>query len=200
LGIEGEMVTVLSLDPNPPAADERAAFVVVGAERLENIAEHARSTPHFLGPLFPAVRCISTLPNSHAPPRPSDLLVSVTDGDGPSWHYPNNANDRDWIYPPFLGVYPAKGRAVPLKHKQRKPKASDSSRRGRSINVKLPDKTCRITSPVDSLVELRRQVFHYIINYINIKKMGTKSEEKKKRKSGPNCPEIHLATLYSRRF
>jgi hypothetical protein len=158
----------LDPDPNPNKSETRRLL-----KKSKTIAEHAGSTPHFPGPLFPAVRRISTLPNSHAFPRPSDLRVSVTGGDDPSWPHTNNANDRDWIYPPFLGAYPARGRAVPLKPKQRKPEASDSSRRGRSIEVKLPDKT-RITAPVDStdnndnnnrysdskkqLVEPRRQV------------------------------------------
>jgi len=159
----------LDPDPNPNKSETRRLL-----KKSKTIAEHAGSTPHFPGPLFPAVRRISTLPNSHAFPRPSDLRVSVTGGDDPSWPHTNNANDRDWIYPPFLGAYPARGRAVPLKPKQRKPEASDSSRRGRSIEVKLPDKTRRITAPVDStdnndnnnrysdskkqLVEPRRQV------------------------------------------
>lgn len=159
----------LDPDPNPNKSETRRLL-----KKSKTIAEHAGSTPHFPGPLFPAVRRISTLPNSHASPRPSDLRVSVTGSDDPSWPHPNSANDRDWIYPPILGAYPARGRAVPLKPKQRKPEESDSSRRGRSIEVKLPDKTRRITAPVDStdnndnnnrysdskkqLVEPRRQV------------------------------------------
>ncbi len=36
MGVEGETVTALSLDSDPPAIDERAVFAVVGAERLAN--------------------------------------------------------------------------------------------------------------------------------------------------------------------
>jgi hypothetical protein len=84
---ERSTVTALSLVPDPPATR----------------------------PAVPAVLCISTLPNSHTPPRPFDLCVFITDDDGPSWPY---ANDRDWIYPPFFGAYPARGRVVRLKPKQ----------------------------------------------------------------------------------
>lgn len=158
----------LNPDPNPNKSERRQL------KKSKTITEHAGHTPHFPGPLFPAVRRISTLPNSHAPPRPSDLRVSVPGGEDPSWHHPNNANERDWIYPPFLGAYPARGRAVPVKAKPRKPETSDSSRRDSSVDVKLPDKTNRITAPVGNtdkndnnnrdsdskkpLVEPRRQV------------------------------------------
>jgi hypothetical protein len=71
--------------------------------------------------------------------------VFVTDGDGPSWAYPNDGDGPSW---PYL----ARGRATRLKPKQRKPEASNLSRRDRSIDGKLPDKTCRITSPVDPLL------------------------------------------------
>ncbi len=39
MGVEGETVTALSLDLEPPFTDERAAFAVAGAERLENASQ-----------------------------------------------------------------------------------------------------------------------------------------------------------------
>ncbi|KAE8007940.1 hypothetical protein FH972_004495 [Carpinus fangiana] len=130
----------LNPDPNPNKSERWLL------KKSKTITEHAGHTPHFPGPLLPAVRRISMLPNSHAPPRPSELRVSVPGGEDPSWHHPNNANERDWIYPSLLGAYPARGRAVPVKAKPRKPETPDSSRRGRSVDVKLP-KTNRITAP-----------------------------------------------------
>lgn len=136
----------LDPDPNPNKSETRRRLLT----KSKTIVEEAGSTPHFRGPLFPVVRRISTLPNPHTSPRPSDLPVSVTGGDDPSWPHPNNANDREWIYPPLLGAYPARGQRPRL------------------------DKTRRITAPVDStdnndnnnrdsdskkpLVEPRRQV------------------------------------------
>jgi hypothetical protein len=45
LGVEGETVTALSLDPDPPAIDERAVFAVSGAERLENASKALSLNP-----------------------------------------------------------------------------------------------------------------------------------------------------------
>ncbi|XP_041010786.1 ion channel DMI1 isoform X1 [Juglans microcarpa x Juglans regia] len=138
-------------DPTPgpsPSKFERPPLL----KKFKTIAEHAEPTPHFPGPLFPAVRRISTLPNSRSSLRPSDLRVSVTNGDDSSSRHDNRLSDRDWIYPPFLGAYPARGRAVPVKlnsTKSRKLEQSDSSLPGRSMDVRLADETRRIPAPVN---------------------------------------------------
>ncbi|KAG2704458.1 hypothetical protein I3760_05G005100 [Carya illinoinensis] len=138
-------------DPTPdpsPRKFERPPLL----KKFKTIAEHEEPTPHFPGRLFPAVRRISTLPNSRSPRRPSDLRVSVSNGDDPSSRHDNRLSDRDWIYPPFLGAYPARGRAVPVKPnstRSRKLERSDSSPPGRSMDVRLADETRRIPAPVN---------------------------------------------------
>lgn len=118
-------------------------------KKSKTIAERAGPELHFAGPIFPAVRRVSTLPNSNAPPRLSDLRVSVGDEDDSPWQLPNN-NERDWIYPPFLGANPARGRGGTLKAKPRRPSLSEFRR---SVDVKPPEKTHGVAASVDNTNE-----------------------------------------------
>ncbi|KAI4318534.1 hypothetical protein MLD38_032226 [Melastoma candidum] len=87
------------------------------------------ATPHFPGPLFPAVRRVATAP---LPSRlnVSDLRVSVGDGSAEPASTSASLYDRDWVYPAFLGHHPAKSRVVGLKGS----KSLNSSGRGRQVD------------------------------------------------------------------
>lgn len=88
---------------------------------------------HFPGPLFPAVRRVSTLP----PQRPSDLRVSV-DNDGPANQ--GNFSDRDWFYPSFVVPHAPK--------RGLKPGFSDSSNRINSIGTGSNGKAVNTTQTI----------------------------------------------------
>ncbi|XP_030539211.2 ion channel DMI1 isoform X1 [Rhodamnia argentea] len=86
------------------------------------------STPHFPGPLFPAVRRVATAPPSSRPPL-SNLRVSVGDDPSP----PDSPfSDRDWVYPAFLGHHPAKSRVALKASKLQKLDSPVLTARGRS--------------------------------------------------------------------
>lgn len=71
------------------------------------------ATPHFLGPLFPAVRRTAKTPSSTACAAASsfsDLRVPTGKEDGSSELGISSFSDREWVYPSFLGAYPAKSR------------------------------------------------------------------------------------------
>ncbi|GLT85781.1 hypothetical protein SLE2022_039580 [Rubroshorea leprosula] len=78
------------------------------------------STPHFPGPLFPAVRRISSLPPS---PERHDPLASVrqsstrssSNGNSLSNFDGDSASERDWVYPSFLGPHSARNQMVTVK-------------------------------------------------------------------------------------
>lgn len=88
-------------------------------KRSRTISDGTRTaTPHFPGPLFPAVRRVSTI-SSSTPSllRPSDLRVSVDDSDPPSsssssasssLSHHGDFSDRDWVYPSFVVPHASK--------------------------------------------------------------------------------------------
>ncbi|PKI53053.1 hypothetical protein CRG98_026633, partial [Punica granatum] len=97
------------------------------------------ATPHFPGPLFPAVRRTATAPPSRASPASSfpDLRISTGKDDSSSELGIGSFSDRDWVYPSFLGAYPAKAR-VSIKGKASKSREDDKSlgTSGRLIDAK----------------------------------------------------------------
>ncbi|GLT97040.1 hypothetical protein SLE2022_146260 [Rubroshorea leprosula] len=81
------------------------------------------STPHFPGPLFPAVRRVTSLPSS---PDRRDSVASrkqsstTSSSNATNFSNVNNvdvgsASERDWLYPPFLGPHAARKRVVTVK-------------------------------------------------------------------------------------
>lgn len=88
-------------------------------KRSRTISDGARTaTPHFPGPLFPAVRRVSTISSwTPSQQRPSDLRVSVDDNDPPSsssssasssLSHRGDFSDRDWVYPSFVVPHASK--------------------------------------------------------------------------------------------
>lgn len=65
-------------------------------------SDDGRSTPHFPGPLLPAVRRVSTLP----PPSSSDLNADVPTTTVNHIDF-TKLSDRDWMFPSFLGPHAA---------------------------------------------------------------------------------------------
>ncbi|KAK8474093.1 hypothetical protein V6N13_102973 [Hibiscus sabdariffa] len=86
-----------------------------------------RPTPHFPGPLFPAVRRVTSLPpssnrrasvDSDAPADcEGDVAASSLNNDD----VVNNFSDRDWMYPSFLGHHASRNRVVTVKPASRLP-------------------------------------------------------------------------------
>ncbi|XP_022748680.1 ion channel DMI1-like isoform X2 [Durio zibethinus] len=79
-----------------------------------------RPTPHFPGPLFPAVRRVTSLPSSSDRRASIDTVASsngsnVTSSNLNNSGVVNNFSDRDWMYPSFLRPHAARNRVVTVK-------------------------------------------------------------------------------------
>ncbi|KAA8536575.1 hypothetical protein F0562_029053 [Nyssa sinensis] len=82
-------------------------------KKSKTISDDSR-TPHFPGPLFPAVRRISTSP-------PSSHRSSDSDTNDPLANHGIGFSDRDWMFPSFLGPHAARNRVTfkaSMSHKQ----------------------------------------------------------------------------------
>lgn len=102
---------------------------------IDDVNHPDEEPPNFPDSLFPAIR-------RRTPPFP-DLRVSVHNQVPPTSSDPNTTttfSDRDWVYPSFLGAYPAKAR-VSIKPSSKShhnaPAATSSTRTGPpSIDLK----------------------------------------------------------------
>ncbi|XP_077248803.1 ion channel protein isoform X2 [Tasmannia lanceolata] len=84
-------------NPNPnPSKGETPPLL----KKSRTISADGRTPPHFHGPLFPAVRRIST-----SPPSSGRLTI-----DDPPENSNGGISDRDWYYPSFLGPHSSRNR------------------------------------------------------------------------------------------
>lgn len=104
-------------------------------------------TAHFPGPLFPAVRRVTSLPPF------SDRRASIdTDSSGKNSSgsnvnstnlnnidVANSLSDRDWMYPSFLGPHAARNRVVTVKAASKSPSRGGVERLGDGEKSKLVD-------------------------------------------------------------
>ncbi|PPR84467.1 hypothetical protein GOBAR_AA36239 [Gossypium barbadense] len=115
-----------------------------------------RHTPHFPGPLFPAVRRVTSLPPS------SNRRASFdTDADKPSSvgdvtasnlnniDVVNSLSDRDWMYPSFLGPHAARNRVVTVKAASRQPIRGGGERLVDRVESKVVDEKQQSNTPVN---------------------------------------------------
>lgn len=120
-------------------------------------------TPHFPGPLFPAVRRISSLPLSH---NRSDSDFSLNQSGGARNSSSNvsgfgnddgiSASERDWLYPSFLGAHAARSRVVSVK--QTKSQGRGGGRVAGGVQCKEVDEKQRIGASKEEVRNLRNQV------------------------------------------
>lgn len=114
--------------PNPnsnPNKPERPPLL----KKSRTISEHTRAA-HFPGPLFPAVRRVSSSPPSPvASTSASDFSSSASSATSPaSSDQSFGFGDRDYVYPSFLGPYTARSRVTVTsasksqRHEQKPPK------------------------------------------------------------------------------
>ncbi|OMO92250.1 CASTOR/POLLUX/SYM8 ion channel [Corchorus olitorius] len=103
------------------------------------------STPHFPGPLFPAVRRVTGVPPS------SNCHVSI-DTDASTKHTSrsnvstslgnadaNSLSNRDWLYPSFLGPQAARNRVVTVKAASKSPSQGSGERLVGDVQGKVVD-------------------------------------------------------------
>lgn len=115
-----------------------------------------RPTPHFPGPLFPAVRRVTSLPPS------SNRRASFdTDADKPSSvgdvtasnlnniDVVNSLSDRDWMYPSFLGPHAARNRVMTVKAASRQPIRGGGERLVDRVESKVVDAKQQSNTPVN---------------------------------------------------
>ncbi|XVF09657.1 hypothetical protein REPUB_Repub07fG0113400 [Reevesia pubescens] len=119
-------------------------------------SEDPRPTPHFPGPLFPAVRRVTSLP-----PSSSDRHASVYTDVSASKHSSgsnvtntnlnnvdgNSLSDRDWLYPPFLGPHAARNRVVTVKSASKPPSLGGGERLADGVQGKVVDKKQHTDTP-----------------------------------------------------
>ncbi|XVE48574.1 hypothetical protein DITRI_Ditri01bG0012300 [Diplodiscus trichospermus] len=116
-----------------------------------------RPTPHFPGPLFPAVRRVTSLP-------PSSDRRSSFDTDASSKHNSgsnvtsinlnnvdvvNSLSDRDWMYPSFLGPHAARNRVVTVKASSKSPSRGGGERLVDGIQGNVVDEKQMIQHPIN---------------------------------------------------
>ncbi|XP_022762781.1 ion channel DMI1-like isoform X2 [Durio zibethinus] len=116
-----------------------------------------RPTPHFPGPLFPAVRRVTSLPPS------SDRRSSIdTDASAVKHSSGNNVtttgnlnidvnslSDRDWMYPSFLGPHVARNRVVTVKAAPKSPSRGGGERLVDGVQGKVVDEKQQINTPTN---------------------------------------------------
>ncbi|KAL4281516.1 hypothetical protein GQ457_03G000740 [Hibiscus cannabinus] len=73
--------------------------------------DNPRPTPHFPGPLFPAVRRVTSLPPSSDHSSEGNAAASSLN----NVDVVNSLSGRDWMYPSFLGPHAARNRMVTVK-------------------------------------------------------------------------------------
>ncbi|KAK6254136.1 hypothetical protein QUC31_015856 [Theobroma cacao] len=106
-----------------------------------------RPTPHFHGPLFPAVRRVTSLPSSSDRRCSVDADASAKNSSGSNVCNNlnnvdvNNLSNRDWMYPPFLGPHAARNRVVTVKAASKSPSPGSAERlpdgvRGKVVHEK----------------------------------------------------------------
>ncbi|OMO75200.1 CASTOR/POLLUX/SYM8 ion channel [Corchorus capsularis] len=103
------------------------------------------STPHFPGPLFPAVRGVTGLPpssNRHvsidtdaSTKHTSRSNVSTSLGNADA----NSLSNRDWFYPSFLGPQAARNRVVTVKAASKSPSQGSGERLVGDVQGKVVD-------------------------------------------------------------
>ncbi|KAK8699862.1 hypothetical protein V6N13_018272 [Hibiscus sabdariffa] len=108
-----------------------------------------RPTPHFPGPLFPAVRRVTSLPPSSDRRAPVDTDASAdkhsSEGNAAASSLNNNVDvvnslsGRDWMYPSFLGPHAARNRMVTVKPALRQPVRGGGERVVERIQGKVAD-------------------------------------------------------------
>ncbi|XP_021285657.1 ion channel DMI1-like [Herrania umbratica] len=112
-----------------------------------------RPTPHFPGPLFPAVRRVTSLRSSSDRRGCVDADASAKNSSGSNVSNNlnnvdvNNLSDRDWMYPSFLGSHAARNRVVTVKAASKSPSRGSGGRLVDGVQGKLVDEKQKTDSP-----------------------------------------------------
>ncbi|XP_052205078.1 probable ion channel SYM8 isoform X2 [Diospyros lotus] len=123
----GASMSSSSSNPDPKKA-ERPPLL----KKSKTIADSSR-TPHFPGPLFPAVR-LSTSPPSRRSFESEDCSV----GSDPVGSQGVVLPDRDWLYPSFLGPHAARNRPTVKSSKSNRSPANSDAGRGKEGGLVRP--------------------------------------------------------------
>ena len=116
-----------------------------------------RPTPHFPGPLFPAVRRITGLPPSSDRRASIETDAStkhssgsnVTSSNLNNIDVVNSLSDRDWMYPSFLGPHAARNRVVTVKTAPKSPSQGGEERLVDGVQGKVLDEKQKIDTPTN---------------------------------------------------
>ncbi|GMI74380.1 hypothetical protein like AT5G49960 [Hibiscus trionum] len=117
-GGSGESTSTQS--PRKPSSQKAERPPVL--KKFKSVApDDPRPTPHFPGPLFPAVRRVTSLPPSRASDASADSQGNVAASCLNNVDVVSSLSDRDWMYPSFLGPHSARNRVVTVKPASRPP-------------------------------------------------------------------------------
>ncbi|PPD77164.1 hypothetical protein GOBAR_DD25883 [Gossypium barbadense] len=113
-----------------------------------------RPTPHFPGPLFPAVRRVTSLPPNRRASFDTDAdkpssVGDVTASNLNNIDVVNSLSDRDWMYPSFLGPHVARNRVMTVKAASRQPIRGGGERLVDRVESKVVDEKQQSNTPVN---------------------------------------------------
>ncbi|KAE8670185.1 putative ion channel POLLUX [Hibiscus syriacus] len=152
-GESGESTSTQS----PPNHSSRKAERPPVLKKFKTVApDDPRPTPHFPGPLFPAVRRVISLPTSSDRRGSVDIDTSADkhsskgNAAASSFNNVDAANilsGRDWMYPSFLGPHAARNRVVTVKPASKPPVRGDEERLVERVQGKVVEEKQQSNTP-----------------------------------------------------
>ncbi|OMO74034.1 CASTOR/POLLUX/SYM8 ion channel [Corchorus olitorius] len=143
--------TQLPRNPSPKKAERPPVLKKFKTLSLDD----PRPTPHFPGPLFPAVRRVTSLPTSSSSHSSVDNDASTKHNGGSNVTTNisnidvNSFSDRDWMYPSFLGPHAVRNRVVTVKAAS-KPPSQGGERLVDGVQGKVVDEKQQRGSPTSN--------------------------------------------------